>query len=251
MSQGDFQAANPYASFGTTIADAPASTRADFIRKTYSHLAMAIFAFAALEWCFFQTGLLDQWAPALMANPMLMLIFFGGFVLVSWIAEGWARGSVSIEKQYLGLVTYVLAESIFFAPLLWVANQYSLELGGGNAIGILPAAGLITVVMFGGLSAIAWFSGADFSFLRAGLGITAIAAFGLIAVSLIFGFHLGVWFSVAMIILACGYILYETSNVIHHYREGQHVAASLGLFASVALLFWYVIRILLAFSSRD
>ena len=38
--------------------------------------------------------------------------------------------------------------------------------------------------------------------------------------------------------MAAGYILYDTSNVLHHYRTDQHVAASLALFASVALLFY-------------
>ena len=55
----------------------------------------------------------------------------------------------------------------------------------------------------------------------------------------------------AMIGFACGYILYDTSNILHHYRTDQHVAASLALFASVALLFWYVLRLLMALSSRD
>jgi FtsH-binding integral membrane protein len=40
--------------------------------------------------------------------------------------------------------------------------------------------------------------------------------------------------------------LYDTSNVLHHYRIGQHVAASLALFASVALLFWYIVRLFLS-----
>ena len=55
----------------------------------------------------------------------------------------------------------------------------------------------------------------------------------------------------AMVVLASGYILYDTSNILHHYRTNQHVAAALALFASVALLFWYVIRILIALSGRD
>ena len=58
-------------------------------------------------------------------------------------------------------------------------------------------------------------------------------------------------FSAAMIVFACGWILYDTSNVLHHYRIGQHVAASLALFASVALLFWYVLRLVMALTSRD
>jgi FtsH-binding integral membrane protein len=56
-------------------------------------------------------------------------------------------------------------------------------------------------------------------------------------------------FIYAMIALACGYILYHTSNVLHHYRIGQHVAAALALFAAVALLFWYIVQLFM--SRRD
>ena len=47
----------------------------------------------------------------------------------------------------------------------------------------------------------------------------------------------------ALVILACGFILYDTSNVLHHYRTDQHVGAALELFASLALLFYYILRI--------
>jgi FtsH-binding integral membrane protein len=53
-----------------------------------------------------------------------------------------------------------------------------------------------------------------------------------------------------MILLASGYILYDTSNVLHHYRTDQYVAASLALFAAVALLFWYVLRLLMELNRR-
>ena len=190
----DVQSANPYASFGASIADAPADERADFIRKTYTHLTMAIFGFAAICWALFQTDLVANVAPMLFQAPLLMLAFFGCFVLVSWIAEHWARTAVSPAQQYAvspaqqyaGLGVYVLAQSIFFCPLLWVAQHYSIELGGGTEVNVIGAAGVITLIMFGGLSAIAWFSGADFSFMRAGLTIAGFAAFGLIACSWIF-----------------------------------------------------------------
>ena len=68
---------------------------------------------------------------------------------------------------------------------------------------------------------------------------------GLIVASILFGFTLGMFFSYAMIAFACGYILYDTSNVMLHYRTSQHVAAALALFASVMLLFWYVLRVLI------
>lgn len=54
-----------------------------------------------------------------------------------------------------------------------------------------------------------------------------------------------------MVALACGFIIYDTSNIIHHYGTDQHVSAALQLFASVALLFWYVLRIFMSVSSDD
>ena len=76
------------------------------------------------------------------------------------------------------------------------------------------------------------------------LFILVVAAFFLLG-------YLGLWFSAGMVLLAAGYVLYYTSNVLYHYRTDQHVAASLALFAAIALLFWYILRIVMAFSSRD
>jgi len=49
-----------------------------------------------------------------------------------------------------------------------------------------------------------------------------------------------------MVVLAMAIILYNTSNVMQRYNTNQHVAASLSLFASVALLFWYVLQIFMS-----
>ena len=62
---------------------------------------------------------------------------------------------------------------------------------------------------------------------------------------------LGTLFASLMVLLAAGSILYETSNIVHHYRTDQHVAAALGLFASVAMMFYYILYLLLALSGRD
>lgn len=53
-------------------------------------------------------------------------------------------------------------------------------------------------------------------------------------------------FSIAMVALAAGYILYHTSNIMRHYHTDQHVAAALALFSAVALLFWYILRLVMA-----
>ncbi len=96
---------------------------------------------------------------------------------------------------------------------------------------------------------IAFFSGADFSFLRGFLIIGGLVALGLIVASILIGFTLGLVFSACMVVFAAAAILYQTSNVARHYRTDQYVAAALALFAAVALLFWYVLRIFLAFRS--
>jgi hypothetical protein len=116
---------------------------------------------------------------------------------------------------------------------------------------VIPTAGILTLLVFGGLTAVVFLTRADFSFLRTGLTIASFAALGVIVCSILFGFNLGVVFMAALVALASGYILYDTSNVLHHYRIGQHVAAALALFASVALLFWYLVQLVMSLSSRD
>lgn len=64
--------------------------------------------------------------------------------------------------------------------------------------------------------------------------------------SLAFGFTLGTFFSVAMVAVAGASILYDTSNVLLRYPEDRYVGASLQLFASVALMFWYILRIFMS-----
>ncbi len=221
--------ANPY-----TVADAEASERAAFIRRTYTHLAFAIAAFVGLE-----AYLLSQdWAMNLAVKmSQSWLIVLGAFMVVSWIANRWAMSDTSRGMQYLGLGFFIVAEAIIFLPILFIATQ--MENGGS----IIQNAGLVTGFLFAGLTAVVFFTKKDFSFMRSILVIASFVAMGVIVVSLLFGFSLGTLFAGAMILFASGAILYDTSNILHHYRTDQHVAASLSLFASVALLFWYVLRL--------
>jgi FtsH-binding integral membrane protein len=105
---------------------------------------------------------------------------------------------------------------------------------------------MTTLILFGGLTLAVFVTRKDFSFLRTFLVFGGFAAMGFIVMAILFNFQLGAIFTYAMIALCCGYILYDTSNVLHHYRIGQHVAAALALFASVALLFWYILQLFLS-----
>jgi FtsH-binding integral membrane protein len=233
---------NPYRSPMTFAEFAPALERADFIRKTYAHLCGAVIVFTALEAGLIVSGLGDDALAVLAGSRYGWLIVLGAFMLVSYVAERWARSSVSATTQYLGLGLYVVAEAVIFLPLLSYANHVDPL--------VIPTAGLATLTIFGGLTGFVFLTRKDFSFLRSVLCLCGLAAFGFILASIFIGFSLGLVFSVAMVGLAGGYILYDTSNVLHHYHIGQHVAAALALFASVALMFWYVVRILLALQRR-
>jgi FtsH-binding integral membrane protein len=82
----------------------------------------------------------------------------------------------------------------------------------------------------------------NFSFLRAALMWGGVLALVAIVAGAIFGWQMGTWFSVLMIGFAGAAVLYDTSNIIHEYPEERYVAAALQLFASIALMFWYVLR---------
>lgn len=237
--------ANPYAYGGpVAVTDAPAETRVDFIRKTYLHLLGAIAAFAAIEVIIFQVvgdEKLGAFTAMLFGNPILWLGVLGGFMVVGWVADRWAQSATSVPMQYAGLGLYVVAQAVLFVPMLYVANAF----GGGDVIG---TAAIITLAMFAALTLIVFTTRVDFSFLRGILMIGMFAAMGTIVAAAFMGFSLGMIFTVLMVTLASGYILYYTSNVMNHYQPGQHVAASLALFAAVALLFWYVLRLVMILS---
>ncbi|HRX82283.1 MAG TPA: Bax inhibitor-1 family protein [Pirellulaceae bacterium] len=221
--------------------------RTTFIRRTYSHLLGGIGFFVLLETLIFtmvSEAALDNLMRTMMGGRWNWLLVLGAFMVVSWIARSWAESTASQSLQYLGLGAYVLAEAVIFVPLLYIAQKV--------APGAIPAAGIMTAVVFTGLTAIVFTTRADFSWMGKYLALAGIAAMGLIVCGVFFqGLPLGMWFSGAMVVLAAGYILYDTSNILHRYRTDQYVAASLALFASVAILFWYVLRIMISLSSRD
>jgi FtsH-binding integral membrane protein len=222
------------------------SERAAFIRRTYMHLAGAIGLFVALEALIFGVlrpvlGL-DDLMLTYLRHPASQLIVILAFVGVSYLANYWAFNGGSPALQYAGLGLYVVAEAVIFVPLLYIAIVYMRDFA------IIAQAGVLTMCMLAGLTAVVFFTGKDFSFLRPILMIAGFVAIGLILCAVLFPgslFTLGLWFSVAMIVLASGSILYNTSNIMLHFRTDQHVAASLSLFASVAMLFYYILLALM------
>jgi uncharacterized protein len=220
---------------GATVAALDVNTRAQFLSRTYAHLTGAIFAFTLLEIALFKAGLAEKIAVSLTSVSWLLVL--GGFMVIGWLATRTAASAATKGAQYLALAGYVVAEAIIFVPLLYVADRF--------APGVIASAAVVTFVGFAGLTAVVFVTRRDFSFLRGVLFWGFIVALVLIIASVLFGWNLGTWFSVGMIALAGAAILYDTSNVLLHYPEDRYISAALQLFASVALMFWYVLRLFL------
>lgn len=214
-----------------------ATERGIFIMRVYGHLLAAIGAFVALEFWLFQSGMAETLARTLLGVNWLLVL--GGFMVSGWLARGLAARAGGIGVQYLGLGLYVVAQAIIFTPMLYIAEHYS---GGG----VIRSAALLTILGFTGLTLIVFQTRKDFSFLGGLLRWGGVVALVAIGGGVFFGWELGTWFSVAMIALAGGAILHDTSKIAAHWPADRYVGAALELFASVALLFWYILRLLMA-----
>ena len=219
------------------VSELSVEDRSTFIWRTYAHVVGAIVAFAAVSVYLFQSGISAAIAAPMMENWWLVL---GAFMLGGWGASHVAHRIESKQAQYAALGGFVVLEALIFAPLLYVAAAIAPE--------VIESAAAVTLLGSGALIATAMITRKDFSFLRGMLIWVGMLAMVTIISSMIFGFHLGTWFSVAMIGFAGAAVLYDTSNIIHHYPQDKYVAAALELFGSIALMFWYVLQL---FLSRD
>jgi len=211
--------------------------RSSFIWKCYAHVVGAILAFAAVEVYLFQSGVAERITAPMVNNWWMVL---GAFILGGWGAAHVAHRVQSTGAQYAALAFFVVLEALIFAPMLYIAAM--------TQPGVIDSAAGVTLLGSIALVATAMITRKDFSFLRGLLVWGGLLAMVGIIASLIFGFQLGTWFSVAMIGFAGAAVLYDTSNILHHYPQDKHVAASLELFASIALMFWYILRL---FMNRD
>ena len=222
--------ANPYT---VPVADLAAREQSSFLVRVYAHLVLAVLLFVGLEVWFFRSGIAQTVLQIF--SGVSWLIVLGGFMLLSWVATLIAVPTVARPLQYVGFVLYVLLQALITVPLLAAAD--------GAAPGVIASAAQVTIGGFLLLTAVVVTTGRDFSFLRSFLIWGGLFGLGVIVCAVLFGFDPGTWFSVAMIALACGSVLYTTSSIMRGFPANADVAASIQLFAGIALMFWYVLRI--------
>jgi FtsH-binding integral membrane protein len=220
------------------VATLDETTRGDFVVRVYQHLLLAVVAFVAFEALLITLGVAREIYEFLASNSGAWLLLLGGFMVCSWLATNAAHDVLDPSRQYLGLFGLAGVEALLFAPFL----HYFFEVESDGATTVAAAA-VITGLGFAGLTAVAFTTRKDLSFLRPVLLWGFVCSLVLIAAALLFGLELGVWFSVAMIALAGASILYKTQQIMRAYPVDAHVGASVQLFASVMLLFFYVLRL--------
>jgi FtsH-binding integral membrane protein len=227
-------------------AESVTNERVTFIRRTYAHLAGAILAFVLLETILVQVAS-PEFVLSLCGQTALgQLVVLVAFLAAGWMARAWAYSNASLALQYVGLGLYVVVQALLCLPLLYIAAYYIQDKT------LIPTAGILTFSVFAGLTLTVFVTKKDYSFLRPILCVGSMILLG-VAVAAIFiqAITLGLLFAFALVALVAGYILYDTSNVLHHYHPSQYVAAALELFADVATMFRMILYILMEMNRRN
>ena len=216
-------------------ANATADTRARFVRTVYRHLGGGIAVFAAASWWLHTSGVGETIAGLVIATNWLLIL--GGFMLVSYLATSLAASAERSGGGYVGYGLLIAANALLFATPIHVAIEFA-DVDMALAVGITGAVfGVLTVV---GLTTVK-----DLSAWGGILKLVGLGVLGLIVASVLFGWQLGVWFIGGMLIFSGAAILYETQQVLRRYPVERPVPAAMTLFSSVALLFWYVLMLLM------
>lgn len=230
-------------------ADAAAADRAAFIRRTYTLVGFTVLAFVGLLFAQFTLPLLGGETFAYHYLNLLSGFGSGGilgvfalFMAATWFANKLAASDTSAAVQYAGLGLYTVVDTLFFIPLIAIGMA---RFGPDAMGGIMTQAMLITLLLFGGLTATVFMTRKDFSFLRSFVTIGSFVVLGVIIAGMLFGFNLGLWFSGAMILFMAAVILFKTDEVLRLYPVDKHVAAALTLFAAFATLLFYVLRFIM------
>ena len=217
------------------VVDAQLSERLGFLRRVYAHVFGAIVLMIGIETLLFTTGMNIRLLMMMGQSWWISLLVF---MAVSWFAERLAYSGASAAAQYTGLGLFVGVQSVITAPILTIATSMGQS-------GLIGQAAFVTLLITGSLTLFVVLSKSDFSFMRNALFLAGLGLFAISIASAIFGFSLGLGFSVGVVVLMCGYILYETSLIMHHLPTSAHVAGALMIFGSIAVMFRQILYILM------
>jgi modulator of FtsH protease len=216
-----------------TAAQATLAERLGFIRKVY-----ALFFVATL---FAIGGVLLGFS-----YPPLMIYALEHPIIMLFAMLGGVMGATALRHNrginLAALFGFTTLTGVIISPL--IALVYLK-----NPASILQA-GILTVGIFGGLTAYVFISNKDFSFLRGMLvtGLIVVILAGLLNILVVGSSALYFATAVATLFLFSGFVLYDTSNIIRRYPTNEYVAGALSLYLDAFNIFLALLRIL---NSRD
>lgn len=220
-------------SIQSTIARAPASVLGTnkLIRNTYTLLSMTLLFSAATAGVSMAFNL---------PHPGLLLTLVGyfGLLFLTYRLQNsaWGLAAVFALTGFMGLT---------MGPI--VGHYLALPNGSQTVMTALGGTGVI----FLGLSAYALTTRKDFSFLGGFLIVGILVAFlGAIGAVVFSMPAVGLAMSAMFILLMSGYILFQTSQMIHG-GETNYILATVGLYVSIYNLFTSLLHILGAFNGDD
>jgi len=216
--------------------------RLGFLRRTYTHLLVEICLVGAVAFYVLHSpALLDGIAKPLMGNLILYLLAFFG---VSLVSRRLMAGRTSSVVQYSGAGLWVLFLGFLIAPFAWYIQQVT------GSFAILGQAFVMTACIFTGLTAYVFYTRKDFSAWGGAIGMITMAVFGVSVVMAFMGGGGGIIYSLVWVVLMGGWVLYDTSNILHRRHVDQHVAASVDLLVDFVYMFINLAMLILGGSRR-
>ena len=202
------------------------------LRNTYTLLSMTLLFSAAMAGVAMAMGLSHGAA----LGSMIAAIVLVWFVLPKFENSA---GGVFVVFAFTGLM------GLSLGPML----SHYLAFPGGSELVMTALGG--TGVIFLGLSAYVLTTRKDFSFLGGFLFVGFLVILGAAIANIFFAIPaLSLAISAAVILIMSGFILFDTSRIIHG-GETNYLRATVGLYLNIHNLFVHLLHLLSFFSGDD
>ena len=209
---------------GTDIAsELPIEVRVAFIKKIYCLLSVQLVITWTMSYCLYSSKTATQYV---LNTPGALVVAILGTFLTLFLS--WCYGR-SYPINYIILFVFTFCESYSVSYICLFYQPTSILIAWG-----------LTASIFILLSGYVLYTGKDFSFLGAGL-------FACLWILIIGGLIQAIWLpsdqflNTAMAVfgamIACGYILYDTSDILKRLDPDDFVYACMSLYLDIIMLF--------------
>lgn len=250
-------ASSGYSGPSAAVGTAPLSEqKVAYLRKVYGLLAGAAAVAIACGFAMLNVGgtvmyLTDDGKPvavptlvaAMLDSPVLL---YGSFIL---LFVGTIVASAVSRKPGINVVALFGVSALMgieLAPMVFIAQAFA---GLGQTMSLNPVRDAFALVgaIFLGVTAYVFTTRKDFSYLKAILHMGFWVVFAACLLSFVFdteAFSLAV--ATVGALLAAGFLLYNTSRILHNSDMDNPVGDALGLIVQLRNLFMFILRILMS-----